>query len=88
MDKITSDIQSVNVKGIVQLFTNISEENISRPSGIIHVLIGYEYAAYHRQTEQTSGHLLLLKNPFGRCIGGEHPFIKDTTRNDKKPYAP
>ena len=53
--------QSVNVNGIVQLFKNISEEDISRPSGTIDVLIGYVYAAYHPQNEQTSGRLLLLK---------------------------
>ena len=44
-------------------------------------LIGYEYAAYHPQNEQISGHLLLLKNRFGRCIGGTHPFVKETTKN-------
>ncbi|XP_068713032.1 uncharacterized protein [Montipora foliosa] len=81
IDKITSDIQSVNVNGIIQLFKDISKDEISRPSGTIDVLIGYEYAAYHPQSEQTSGHLLLLKNRFGRCIGGTHPFIKETTRN-------
>ena len=81
IDEITSDIQSVNVNGIVQLFENISEEGISRPSGTIDVLIGYEYAAHHPQNDQTSGHLLLLKNYFGRCIGGTHPFIKERTRN-------
>ena len=69
------------MNGIVQLFKNISEEDISRPSGTIDVLIFYEYAAYHPQNEQTSGHLLLLKNRFGRCIGGTHPFIKERTRN-------
>lgn len=82
IDKITSDIQNVNVNGIVQLFKNISEEDISRPSGTIDVLIGYEYAAYHPQNEQTSGHLLLLKNRFERCIGGTHPFIKETPKNN------
>ena len=81
IDKITSNIQSVTVDGIVQLFKNISKEDISRPSGTIDVLIGYEYAAYHPQNEQTSGHLLLLKNRFGRCIGGTYPFIKEMTRN-------
>ena len=81
IDKITSNIQSVNVDGIVQLFKNISKEDISRPPGTIDALIGYEYAAYHPQNEQTSGHLLLLKNLFGTCIGGTHPFIKETSRN-------
>ena len=78
--------QSVNVNGIVQLFKNISEEDISRPSGTIDVLIGYEYAAYHPQNEQTPGQLLLLKNRFGRCIGGTHPFIKETTRSHMLDY--
>ena len=64
IDKITSHIQSVNVDGIVQLLKNISKEDISRPPGTIDVLIGYEYAAYHPQNEQTLGHLLLLKNRF------------------------
>lgn len=41
IDKITSDIQSVNMNGIVQLFKNISEEDISRASGTIDVLISY-----------------------------------------------
>ena len=69
------------MNGIGKLFKNISKEDISRPSGTIDVLTGYQYAAYHPQHEQTSGHLLLLKKRFGRCIGGTHPFIKETTRN-------
>ena len=44
-------------------------------------LIGYEYAAYHPQNEQISGHILLLKNRSGRCIGGTHPFVKETIKN-------
>ena len=80
IDKITSAIQSVNVNGIIQLFKNISKDDISRPSETIDALIGYEYAAYHPQSEQTSGHLL-LKNRLTKCIGGTHPFIKETTRN-------
>ena len=75
---IDKNIQSVNVDGIVQLFKNISKEDKSRSLRTIDVLIGYEYAAYHPQIEQTSGHLLLLKIRFGRCIV---PFIKGTTRN-------
>ena len=72
IDKITSDIQSINIDGIVQLFKNVSKEEIVHPSGAIDVLIGYEYAGFHPEREQTSEHLLLLKNRFGRCIGGTH----------------
>ena len=63
IEKITSDIQSINIDGIVQLFKNVSKEAID-------VLIGYEYAGFHPEREQNSEHLLLLKNRFRRCIGG------------------
>ena len=79
IDKITSDIQSINIDGIVQLFKNVSKEEIVRPTGAIDVLIGYEYAGFHPEREQNSEHLLLLKNRFGRCIGGTHPLIKETS---------
>ncbi|XP_068675344.1 uncharacterized protein [Montipora foliosa] len=79
IDKITSDIQSINVDGIVQLFKNVSKEEIVRPTGAIDVLIGYEYAGFHPEREQNSERLLLLKNRFGRCIGGTHPLIKETS---------
>ena len=50
-----------------------------RPTGAIDVLIGYEYAEFHSEREQNTEHLLLLKNCFGRCIGGTHPLIKETS---------
>jgi len=65
IDKITSDIQSINIDGIVQLFKNVSKEEIVRPTGAIDLLIGYEYAGFHPEREQNSEHLLLLKNRFG-----------------------
>ena len=77
IDKITSEIQSVDIDGIIPLFNNISKEDILRPSGTVDVLIGYEYASYHPQNEQSSGHLVLLRNRFGRCIGGTHPTLRE-----------
>ena len=41
------------------------------------VLIGYGYAGYHPVQEQKSGHLLLLRNRFGGCLGGTHVELKD-----------
>ena len=35
IDKITSDIQSVDMDGIIPLFNNISKEDILRPSGTV-----------------------------------------------------
>ena len=79
IDRITSDTQKVDIDGVVRFFNNVSKEEILRPVGPVDVLIGYEYAAYHPQKEQTSDHLLLLKNRFGRCIGGMHPSMKETS---------
>ena len=77
IDKITSEIQSVDIDGIIPLFNNISKEDILRPSGTVNVLISYEYASYHPQNEQSSGHLVLLRNRFGRCIGSTHPTLRE-----------
>jgi len=42
------------------------------------VLIGYSYTGLHPEPEQKSEHLLLLKNQFGRCIGGSHPKLAES----------
>ena len=78
IERITSDIESVNIDDIVQLFKNVSKEEIERPSGPVDVLIGYEYAAYRPEREQNIGHLVLLRNRFGRCIGGTHQLLKES----------
>ena len=72
IDKITTDIQSVNIDDIVHYFKNVSPDEIKRPSGAVDVLIGYRYAGYHPEPERKLDHLLLLKNRFGRCLGGTH----------------
>lgn len=78
ISKITSDIEHVNVESIAHLFRNVSKDEIARPAGPVDVLIGYEYAAFHPEREQNNGHLVLLKNRFGRCVGGTHPLLKET----------
>ena len=77
INKITSDIERVNVESIAHLFRNVTKDEIARPAGPVDVLIGYEYAAYHPEKEQNIGHLVLLKNRFGRCVGGTHPLLKE-----------
>ena len=61
---------------VIHLFENIVPDEIKRPAGAVDVLIGY--AGYHPKPEQRSGHLLLLKNRFGRCLGGTHTILKQT----------
>ena len=75
INKITSDIEHVDVESIAHLFKNITKDEIARPAGPVGVLIGYEYAAYHPERDQNIGHLVLLKNRFGRCVGGTHPLL-------------
>ena len=58
------------------MFENIVSDEIRRPAGNVDVLIGYRYAGYHPEPEQRSGHLLLLKNRFGRCLGGNHATLE------------
>ena len=72
IDVITADIQSVSVNNVVHLFKDVTLEEI-----IVDVLIGYGYAGYHPVPEQKSGHLLLLRNRFGSCLGGTHAELKD-----------
>ena len=77
INKINSDIEHVDVESISRLFRNITKDEIARPAGPVDVLIGYEYAAYHPEREQSIGHLVLLKNRFERCVGGTHPLLKE-----------
>ena len=83
IDKITSDIQSVNVDGVGHLFKGVSVGEITRPTGPVDLLIGYEYAGFHPQVERRKGHLLLLRNQFGKCLGGKHPSIQETNPKNK-----
>ncbi|XP_078370325.1 uncharacterized protein LOC144654092 [Oculina patagonica] len=82
IEKITSNIQSVNVDNISHLFS-VPSDDIQRPTGTVDVLIGYEYAGFHPDKEQSAEHLLLLRNRFGRCIGGTHPSIREMTEPPK-----
>ena len=85
IDKITSPIPAVDIKGISKLFQDVYEEELIRPTGEVDALIGYEYADFHPLKEQSSGHLLLLRNQFGRCVGGTHPILKGI--NEKSPIG-
>jgi len=76
IDKKTSPIPAVDIKGFSKLFKQVYEDELIRSTGEFDTLIGYEYADFHTLKEQSSGHLLLLRNQFGRCVGGTHPVLK------------
>ena len=75
INEVTSDIEHVNLESIAHPFTKVTRGEIARPAGPVDVLIGYKYSAYHPEREQNIGHLVLLKNRFGRCVGGTHPLL-------------
>ena len=79
IERISSEIKVVNIKGVLNLIENLKEEEVSRPSGPVHVLIGYEYAAIHPVVQEASGNLVLLVNKFGKCLGGSHPRLYEET---------
>ena len=76
IERISGAIDPVDMSEIKEL----SAFHVKRPAGEVDVLIGYEYAGYHPTVEDSVGHLLVLENRFGRCIGGAHPKLKDLTR--------
>ena len=76
IDQITSNIRKIKIDGILHIF-DVPKKDIERPTGTIDVLIGYDYAGLHPEMQNRSGHLLLLKNRFGFCIGGTHPAIEE-----------
>ena len=57
IDRITTDVESVNAGDVIHLFENIVPDEIRRPAGAVDVLIGYGYAGYHPEPEQRSVHL-------------------------------
>ena len=79
IDKITSDIQNVNIDQVLHLFNDVKRDEILRPAGPVDILIGYEYAGLHPEVEQKNDHLLLLKSRFGRCLGGAHESIRENS---------
>ena len=62
---------------MIHLIDHTGKDEVRRPTGEVEVLIGYEYAGPVK--EQAVGHLLLLGNRFGKCLGGSHP-IHETTQ--------
>ena len=78
IDKISTPIESTDTGCFANLF-NIKAEDVKRPVGEIEMLIGFDYAGFHPEKEQACGHLLLLKNKFGHCLGGSHRWLEERT---------
>ena len=81
IDRISTDIESVNIDGVRGLFQKSGAAEVDRPdSGPVDLLIGFSYAAYHPVKVESNGHLLLMENMFGHLIAGSHPEMSEGTR--------
>ena len=79
IDRISTEIKAISIENVLHLFHGITGKSVRRPNGEIDVLVGIEYADHHPVHEQLVGHLLLLGNQFGKCLGGSHPLLKEGT---------
>ena len=78
--KISSAIERIDVELLAGIL-EIDVKGLERPTGEVDLLIGFEYAGFHPERFINSkGHLLLLENKFGRCIGGSHQDIVEKTK--------
>ena len=66
IDKIYTELNSINLTEVTKLFKTVKPEEINRPCGEIDVLIGFEYAGYHPVKKECNDHLLLLENRFSK----------------------
>ena len=75
IDRTTNNIAKVELNPIIQNFENVDLRDIQRPPGEVDLLIGYDYAGWHPIPENTNGHLIILSNMFGKCVGGRYPSV-------------
>lgn len=80
IDKISTELESIDLSGVSQLFPSTLLNELHRPSGEIDVLIGFEYAGFHPTRKRSNGHLLVMENRFGKCLGGSHPVLIEKTQ--------
>ena len=83
INTISSNIRELNFSKIKRFFPKAIIDQLIRPMGEVDILIGYNYAAWHPIPEQTYGHLLILSNSFGKCVGGSHPNICEKTEKNE-----
>ena len=70
IQKITDELNAVDIYDATRMFHGIARGDVIRPTtGEVELLIGFEYAAYHPRYCQNGGHLVLMENRFGKCIG-------------------
>ena len=64
VELIMSRIKKTYMQKAVKLFTIIRLEDIKRPQGLVHILLGIDYAGYHHEKVMKKGSLFLLSSMF------------------------
>ena len=77
--QISSAIDAIETTELAAEF-EINPNEVARPKGNIDMLIGFEYAGFHPEREKSKGHLVLMKNTFGRCLSGSHAMLVEKTQ--------
>ena len=80
IERITNSISEIDTECIMNIFPGVPFGRIARPCGEVELLVGYDYAGWHPTKELCHKHLLLLSNQFGKCFGGNHPRLKESTQ--------
>ena len=71
ISKISSAINQIDTHLIQEAMPGECLDQL-QPTGDVDMLIGFDYAGFHPEKEKAAGHLILLKNRFGRCISGSY----------------
>jgi len=77
--QISSSIEAIEITELALEF-EVDPEDVTRPVGEIDMLIGFEYAGFHPEREKSKGHLVLMRNKFGRCLSGAHSLLVEKTQ--------
>ena len=82
LNEITSPVSPIGMETIHKLFPDRKDAfELSRSCGNVDLLLGAEYYGYHPKVEidYAGKHLFVVEGPFGKCLIGSHPLIKENT---------
>ena len=80
IDGMSTEVSKKNLETNKGLNKNLISHATKRPTGKIDVLIGFKYAEFHLVWEQSSDHLFVLGNKFGKLIDGNYSLLKQNTQ--------
>ena len=75
MDEITRPLKYIDINVTSTIFSCLNDNQITRPFGDIHMLIGIDNCSLLPNVIETKDNLQLLENPFGYVLRGSHPSI-------------